>query len=195
MARKFVKAIGLHNIFEVSGSTLDLTRIKVSVQNKVNETSIVFLTASGDSSYGYPDNTKYIWTMNTLYPTNDSINIDEKVKVNTASSSDSFPLMAINNSNPINGSTYEAVFDSDLRINPSQHSISNNNVDSGNNSVSAEGSGSIAFGSIWASEDCEIIASGENSVAIGVIDVNEADTDSITSNGDGAIAGGVIGDE
>ena len=70
MARKFVKAIGLHNIFEVSGSTLDLTRIKTSVQNKVNETSIVFLTASGDSSYGYSDDTKYIWTMNTLYPTN-----------------------------------------------------------------------------------------------------------------------------
>lgn len=71
MARKFVKATGLHNIFNTSGSTLDITSIKESVQSKVNQNSIVFLTASEDAIYGYPDGTKYIWTMNTLYPTND----------------------------------------------------------------------------------------------------------------------------
>lgn len=72
MARKFVKATGLHNIFNaVSDTSLDLTSIKQSVQSKVNETTIVFLTASGDASYGYPNDSKYIWTMNTLYPTND----------------------------------------------------------------------------------------------------------------------------
>lgn len=72
MARKFVKATGLHNIFNTSGSTLDITSIKESVQSKVNQNSIVFLTASEDASYGYSDGSKYIWTMNTLYPTNDS---------------------------------------------------------------------------------------------------------------------------
>lgn len=72
MARKFVKATGLHNIFNTLGSTLDITSIKEDVQSKVNQTSIVFLTASEDAIYGYPDGTKYIWTMNTLYPTNDS---------------------------------------------------------------------------------------------------------------------------
>lgn len=72
MARKFVKATGLHNIFNTSGSTLDITSIKESVQSKVNQTTIAFLTASSDAIYGYPDGTKYIWTMNTLYPTNDS---------------------------------------------------------------------------------------------------------------------------
>lgn len=71
MARKFVKATGLHNIFNTSGSTLDITSIKESVQSKVNQNSIVFLTASEDASYGYPNDSKYIWTMNTLYPTND----------------------------------------------------------------------------------------------------------------------------
>lgn len=71
MARKFVKATGLHNIFNTSGSTLDITSIKESVQSKVNQNSIVFLTASEDAIYGYPDGSKYIWTMNTLYPTND----------------------------------------------------------------------------------------------------------------------------
>ena len=71
MARKFVKATGLHNIFNTSGSTLDITSIKESVQSKVNQSTIVFLTASEDAIYGYPDGTKYIWTMNTLYPTND----------------------------------------------------------------------------------------------------------------------------
>ena len=77
MARKFVKATGLHNIFNTSGSTLDITSIKESVQSKVNQNSIVFLTASEDAIYGYPDGTKYIWTMNTLYPTN---SYDEIIK-------------------------------------------------------------------------------------------------------------------
>ena len=78
MARKFVKATGLHNIFNaVSDTSLDLTSIKQSVQSKVNETTIVFLTASGDASYGYPNDSKYIWTMNTLYPTN---SYDEIIK-------------------------------------------------------------------------------------------------------------------
>lgn len=195
MARKFVKATGLHNIFNaVSDTSLDLTSIKQSVQSKVNETTIVFLTASGDASYGYPNDSKYIWTMNTLYPTNDNIGTDEKVKVNTSSSDATFPLMAINNSNPINGSTYDVIFDSGLRINPNQHSISGGYVNN-SNTVSSNGSGSIAFGSIWANTDCEIIANGENSIAVGVIDVNEADTDTIISDGDGAIAGGVIGNE
>lgn len=79
MARKFVKATGLHNIFNTSGSTLDITSIKESVQSKVNQNSIVFLTASEDASYGYPDGTNYIWTMNTLYPTN---SYDEIIKEN-----------------------------------------------------------------------------------------------------------------
>ena len=80
MARKFIKVIGLHNIFNaISDTSLNLTSIKESVQSKVNETSIVFLTALNDTSYGYPDNSKYIWTMNTLYPTN---SYDEIIKNN-----------------------------------------------------------------------------------------------------------------
>lgn len=72
MARKFVKATGLHNIFNTSGSTLDITSIKEDVQSKVNQNSIVFLTATfEDEQYGYNDGSKYIWTHNELYPTND----------------------------------------------------------------------------------------------------------------------------
>ena len=72
MARKFVKATGLHNVFNVSGSTLDITSIKPSVQSKVNQNSIVFLTATfEDEQYGYNEGSKYIWTHNELYPTND----------------------------------------------------------------------------------------------------------------------------
>jgi len=72
MAKKFVKATGLHNVFNVSGSTLDITSIKPSVQSKVNQDSIVFLTATfEDEPYGYNKGSKYIWTHNELYPTND----------------------------------------------------------------------------------------------------------------------------
>ena len=72
MAQKFVKAIGLHNVFNTSGSTIDITSIKESAQSKVNQNSIVFLTAtSDDEQYGYSEGSKYIWTHSELYPTND----------------------------------------------------------------------------------------------------------------------------
>ena len=74
MAKKFVKAIGLHNVFNVSTSetAFDITSIKSSAQSKVNQNSIVFLTAtSDDEQYGYNKGSKYIWTHSELYPTND----------------------------------------------------------------------------------------------------------------------------
>ena len=70
MIKKFVKIIGLHNVFNVSDSVLDITSIKEEMQSEINQNSILFLTASEDSVYGYPDGNKYIWTMGTLYPTN-----------------------------------------------------------------------------------------------------------------------------
>ena len=49
MAQKFVKAIGLHNVFSTSSeSTLDITSILPSAQAKVNQNSIVFLTANDE---------------------------------------------------------------------------------------------------------------------------------------------------
>lgn len=73
MSKKFVKVFGLHNIFNASGSTLDITSIKSSVSNKVDGDSIVFITADQhDVQYGYPNNAKYIWTHNEIYPTNDA---------------------------------------------------------------------------------------------------------------------------
>ena len=73
MAQLLIKAIGLHNIFVVSGNTLDITSIKPSVQSKVSQESIVFLTATeDDEQYGYSNGSKYIWTHGELYPTNDA---------------------------------------------------------------------------------------------------------------------------
>lgn len=89
MAQKFVKAIGLHNVFNVSASetALDITSIKSSAQSKVNQNSIVFLTAtSDDEQYGYNEGSKYIWTHSELYPTNDYDEIikeDEEVIANS----------------------------------------------------------------------------------------------------------------
>ncbi len=77
MIKKFVKITGLHNVFNVSDSDLDITSIKEEMQSEINQNSILFLTASEDTLYGYPDGTKYIWTMNTLYPTN---SYDEIIK-------------------------------------------------------------------------------------------------------------------
>lgn len=73
MAQKFVKATGLHNVFVTNNSSLNITQIKEDVQSKVNQNSIVFLTAdSSDTQYGYDEGSKYIWTHNELYPTNNS---------------------------------------------------------------------------------------------------------------------------
>lgn len=88
MAQKFVKANGLHNVFSTSSeTTLDITSIKPSAQSKVNQNSIVFLTAtSGDEQYGYNEGSKYIWTHGELYPTNsydEIIKEDEEVITNS----------------------------------------------------------------------------------------------------------------
>lgn len=74
MAKKFVKALGLHNIFNATSATeLDITSIKTEVADRVNSNSIVFITAdNGDVQYGYINGSKYIWTCNELYPTNES---------------------------------------------------------------------------------------------------------------------------
>lgn len=62
MAKRFVKVIGLYNIFVVSNNILDITSIRLDVQEKVNYDSIVFLTATEeDEQYGYPNGSKYIW--------------------------------------------------------------------------------------------------------------------------------------
>ena len=87
MAKKFIKAIGLHNVFNVVDSALDITSIKETLQYKVNQNSIIFITAQDDSSYGYPDGTKYIWTHNELYCSNTYSVVDE-----TASSETSFTI-------------------------------------------------------------------------------------------------------
>lgn len=69
MQKRFVKAVGLHNIFnELNSSTLDLSSIKNDVSTSVNNESIVFLTAdSSDASFGYDVSTKYIWAQNDIY--------------------------------------------------------------------------------------------------------------------------------
>ena len=52
-----------------------------------------------------------------------SLPADEKVKVNISTTNARFPLMAIDSSNPSSGSTYEAIYDSGIVINPSIHSV------------------------------------------------------------------------
>jgi len=72
MPKRFIKATGLHNIFNATSATeLDLSSIKTDVATKVGSDSLIFLTANGDTSYGYKDGEKYIWAQNELYYTND----------------------------------------------------------------------------------------------------------------------------
>lgn len=73
MAQKFVEVTGLHKVFpELSDSSLDLTQIIEDVSNKINHNSILFMTAdASDASYGFPEDSKYIWTRDRLYYTND----------------------------------------------------------------------------------------------------------------------------
>lgn len=106
MAQKFVKATGLHNVFDVStsGTALDITSINSSAQSKVNQNSIVFLTAtSDDEQYGYSEGSKYIWTHSELYPTNDPI-VNSIVGETGISERANDEFVAISASNPdING--------------------------------------------------------------------------------------------
>ncbi len=74
MAQKFVEVLGLSNVFNPASSTaLDTTTLKPEVASKANSNSILFMTAiAADEQYGYPANTKYIWTRGKLYNANDT---------------------------------------------------------------------------------------------------------------------------
>jgi hypothetical protein len=61
------------------------------MRSEINQNSILFLTASEDTSYGYLDGNKYIWTMGTLYPTN---SYDEIIKDNEEVIATSITTMA-----------------------------------------------------------------------------------------------------
>ena len=69
----FVKAIGFHNIFDVSDNTYNISELKSSV-TKANKNSIIFITAdSTDEDYGYMSGSTYIWTHGELYSCNNCI--------------------------------------------------------------------------------------------------------------------------
>ena len=74
MAQKFVEVLGLSNVFNPASSTaLDTTTLKPEVASKANSNSILFMTAiAADEQYGYPADTKYIWTRGKLYNANDT---------------------------------------------------------------------------------------------------------------------------
>jgi len=71
--RIFVKVTGLHNIFNVSNNTYDISELKSSVTT-ADENSIIFITAdSTDETYDYMSGSTYIWTHGELYNCNDSV--------------------------------------------------------------------------------------------------------------------------
>lgn len=74
MSKKiFVKVTGLHNIFNVSENTYDISELKSSVTT-ADENSIIFITAdSTDEQYNYSAGSTYIWTHGELFNCNDSI--------------------------------------------------------------------------------------------------------------------------
>ena len=74
MAQKFVEVLGLSNVFNPASSTaLDTATLKPEVASKANSNSILFMTAiAADEQYGYPADTKYIWTRGKLYNANDT---------------------------------------------------------------------------------------------------------------------------
>lgn len=100
MIKKFVKITGLHNVFNVSDSDLDITSIKEELQSEINQNSILFLTASEDTSYGYPDGTKYIWIMGTLYPIMPNRIFGSKAELDTfVTTSEAIPGLVLNVTN------------------------------------------------------------------------------------------------
>lgn len=49
---------------------------------------------------------------------------DEKVKVNTSTTTSFFPLMAVNSTGPTNGGTYGAIYDTGITMSPYTHLLS-----------------------------------------------------------------------
>ena len=75
MAKKFVEVNGLNKIFNVSpdGSSLDTSTLKKEVQATANSNSILFINATEeDNIYGYPLDSRWIWTRNKLYDCNNT---------------------------------------------------------------------------------------------------------------------------
>lgn len=107
MPKRFVKATGLHNIFnETSSTELDLSSIKTEVASKVSIDSLIFLTADGDASYGFEDGTKYIWAQSELYYTNDEDLISEPIETVIDSSFQITPQISLINKSSESGNSF-----------------------------------------------------------------------------------------
>ena len=73
MAKKFVDVVGLHNVFDVSGSQLNTSTIKQSARSEADDYSILFITTDDtDTTYGYDSGSRWIWANGKLYNGNDS---------------------------------------------------------------------------------------------------------------------------
>ena len=117
--------------------------------------------------------------------------IVEKVKVNTSTTNAGFPLMAIDTSNPSSGSTYEAIYDTGIVINPSKHSVAEGyNTEASGDYSHAEGYSTIASGTASHAggyvSSGTIVASSIGSFAYGYVKSDGT----ISAIGDGAVAMG-----
>lgn len=138
--------------------------------------------------------------------------IVEKVTVNTSTTNARFPLMAIDTSNPSSGSTYKAIYDTGIVINPNKHSVAEGynteasgyyshtegykTIASGTSShaggyvssgtIVASSIGSFAYG--YVKSDGTISAIGDGAVAMGYAD----ESGTISAKGNGAHAEGYV---
>ena len=140
----------------------DITKI-----NPGNGTTYIIKDASAISNLSFSGTNLTVTRRNNTEFTV-SLPADEKVKVSTSTTSARFPLMAVNSTGPSSGSTYEAIYDTGIVINPSIHSVAEGSYTkaSGMNSH-AEGYYSVASGGYSHAEGNNTNASGSASHAEG----------------------------